>query len=182
MDIIDIILIGVCLASDAFAVSICKGLSIKKNYLKKAIIVALYFSIFQAVMPTIGYFIGKIFSNLIIEIDHWIAFISLSLIGINMILESKKTNQEDDLINFKSMIMLSIATSIDALTIGIIFATLNVNLLISVLIIGIITFILCFVGVNIGVMFGSGLEEKSQTLGGIILIIIGLKILIEHIF
>lgn len=147
MGIIEILLIGIGLAMDAFAVSICKGLSMKKLSLKKAIIIGLYFGIFQAGMPIIGYFLGKSFENFVEQIDHWIAFILLLFIGLNMIKEVFK-NEEDinDDISFKAMIMLAIATSIDALACGITFAFLGANIWFSAILIGIITFAISIIG------------------------------------
>ena len=182
MGIIEIVLIGVGLAMDAFAVSVCKGLSMKKMEWKKAIIIALYFGGFQSLMPAIGYFLGVGFESYIESIDHWIAFILLTFIGINMIKESfhKNDKDADDKIDFKSMIILAIATSIDALAVGVTFAFLDVNIIFSIVIIGIITFIISCIGVKIGNVFGDKYESKAEKVGGIILILIGLKILLEH--
>ena len=183
MTLFEITLISIGLAMDAFAVSICKGLSIKHINWKVIFIVGLYFGIFQAEMPLIGYFLGKGFETFVTRIDHWIAFILLSFIGINMIKEafSKEENGAGDDLSFKTMLILAIATSIDALAIGITFAFFDVNIILSVAIIGIITFILSGIGVILGNKFGSKYEKKSQILGGVILIIIGIKILIEHL-
>lgn len=183
MGILEIFLVGVGLAMDAFAVSICKGLSMKKLDWKKAIIIALYFGIFQAVMPVIGYFLGTTFESLVTQIDHWIAFILLGIIGINMIKEAFSNDSENvnDKVDFKTMIILAIATSIDALAIGITFAFFKTNLLLAVIIIGIITFMLSLIGVKIGNKFGNKYEKKAEIFGGVILILIGVKILIEHL-
>lgn len=183
MSIIEIILIGIGLSMDAFAVSICKGLSIKKLTLKKTVTISLYFGIFQAIMPLVGYLLGTTFSTIIIRIDHWVAFILLFLIGFNMIIKTlrKEKNEYNDKLDFKTMILLSIATSIDALAIGITFSFLRTNILLSIIIIGIITFVLTFIGVKIGNKFGFKYEQKSSLLGGAILIIIGIKILLEHL-
>ncbi len=183
MTLTEIILISIGLAMDAFAVSICKGLSIKKINWKVICIVGLYFGIFQAGMPIIGYFLGKGFESFVTKIDHWIAFILLSFIGINMIKEafSKDENINGDDLSFKTMIILAIATSIDALAVGITFAFFDVNIIFSISMIGIITFILSAIGVILGNKFGNKYEKKSQLLGGLILIIIGIKILIEHL-
>ena len=183
MGILEIFLIAVGLAMDAFAVSVCKGLSMKKMNWNKAIIVGLYFGIFQGLMPVIGYFLGKTFESLVTQIDHWIAFALLSFIGINMLKEAFSKNEEgcNDNVNFKTMVVLAIATSIDALAIGITFAFLKVNLIVSFLTIGIITFILSVIGVKIGNKFGNKYEEKAQIAGGLILILMGLKILLEHL-
>ena len=171
MGIIEVSLIGIGLAMDAFAVSICKGLSMKKINIKNIIIIALYFGIFQAIMPFIGFTLGRGFENFVIQIDHWIAIILLSFIGINMIRESLSSKEEEnnDDISFKTMIVLAIATSIDALAVGITFAFLEVNILNAILIIGIITFLISILGTIIGNKFGSKYEKKAETFGGIIL-------------
>ena len=183
MSFIEVLLIGIGLAMDAFAVSICKGLSIKKISYKKVIAIALYFSIFQALMPLIGYLIGSAFESLITAIDHWLAFFLLSIIGINMLKEAKNENNNNinDKVDFKTMSVLAIATSIDALTIGITFAFLKTNIINNILTIGITTFIITFFGTIIGNRFGIKYEKKSQIFGGFILIIMGLKILIDHL-
>ena len=184
MGIIEILLLGISLSMDAAAVAICKGLSMKKIDWRKAIIIGLYFGIFQAIMPLIGYFLGSTFENLVTNIDHWIAFILLVLIGINMIREamSKDDNSNcNDKVDFRTMIVLAIATSIDALAVGVTFAFLNVNILLASSIIGITTFIISLIGVKIGNRFGTKFESKAAILGGIVLIIIGIKILLEHL-
>lgn len=182
MGIAEIFFMSVGLGMDAFAVSICKGLSMLRMKWKKAVIIALYFGIFQALMPFIGYTIGKNFSKAIISIDHFIAFILLLIIGINMIIESSKTSEkEDDDISFKKMIVLAIATSIDALAVGFTLACLRVEIFTPIISIGVITFILSIVGVKIGNLFGEKYKGKSEILGGVILIIIAFKILLEHI-
>lgn len=183
MGVFEIFLIGIGLAMDAFAVSICKGLSMKKMNWKNAIIIALYFGIFQAVMPVIGYFLGATFSNFVEKVDHWIAFILLSIIGGNMIKDSfdDEIEKRNDRIDIKTMILLSIATSIDALAVGITFAFFKPNVAFASAIIGIITFVLSLVGVKIGYKFGDEFQNKAELVGGIILIIIGLKILLEHL-
>ncbi len=183
MNFVEILLIGIGLAMDAFAVSIGKGLSMKKMNWKKAIIVGLYFGIFQGLMPIIGFFLGYSFESLVRQIDHWIAFFLLVAIGMNMVREALKKDEEgrNDSVAFKVMIILAIATSIDALTIGITFAFLQVNILTSALIIGVITFLISILGVKIGNKFGSKYESKSEAIGGLILILMGLKILLEHL-
>lgn len=184
MGIVEIIFIAIGLAMDAFAVSVCKGLSMKKMSWKKAIIIALYFGIFQALMPVIGYALGIGFEESIKFIDHWIAFGLLAFIGGNMIKESlskdEDDNQNDD-VNFKTMVVLAVATSIDALAVGVTFAFLNVNLILAISIIGVLTFIISLLGVKIGNVFGDKFEKKAELAGGIILILIGLKILLEHL-
>ena len=183
MDILELILIAIGLGMDAFAVSICKGISMQKMNWKKAIIIGLYFGIFQALMPVIGFILGKTFENLVTSIDHWIAFGLLLIIGIKMIIDAFKEDNisVNDSINWKVMVILAIATSIDALAVGITFAFLQVNLLLAVSIIGIITFILCVIGTKIGNNFGNKFENKAEILGGIVLIFIGVKILLEHL-
>lgn len=183
MTIIEVVLIAIGLAMDAFAVSVCKGISFKKMSWKKATIVGLYFGIFQALMPVIGYFLGTAFETLVTRVDHWIAFILLSLIGLNMLKEAFGKDAEccDDSVDFKTMAILSIATSIDALAIGITFAFLKTNILISALLIGIITFVICILGVKIGNKFGDKYERNAEVVGGLILILMGLKILLEHL-
>lgn len=181
MNILDILLISISLAMDAFAVSICKGFSIKKINLKYILIIAFYFGLFQALMPIIGYYLGIGFKDYIEFIDHWLAFILLGILGINMLLDKDK-EKVDSSYDFKSMIGLSIATSIDALVVGITFSFFNTNLLQATSIIGITTFIICFVGVIIGNRVGNKIGNKANIFGGVALILIGLKILIEHLF
>lgn len=185
MSIIEIALIGVGLAMDAFAVSICKGLAMRRMNYKKAIIIAAFFGVFQALMPALGYVLGTTFANKIAAIDHWIAFILLALIGANMIKEALSSDDDecqDDSLRLEDLIMLSIATSIDALAVGITFAFFNVSLLLSVSMIGIITFIICVIGVKVGNVFGEKYKSKAELAGGLILIVMGAKILIDHLF
>ena len=183
MGICAILLLGIGLSMDAFAVSICKGLAMKKMNWKNAIIIALYFGMFQAVMPIIGYFLGTTFESLVTTFDHWIAFILLLLIGGSMIKESfdKEDEKKNDKIDFKTMTVLALATSIDALAIGITFAFLDVNVTLAVSIIGIITFIISVCGVKIGNKFGDKYQNKAELMGGIILVLLGIKILLEHL-
>ena len=182
MGVIELLLLSIGLAMDAFAVSVCKGISMKKINCKKSCIIGLWFGGFQALMPTIGYFLGSAFESLVTNIDHWIAFILLGIIGGNMIKEafSQEESTNDDT-SFKVMIILAIATSIDALTVGITFAFLEVNLLLAVSLIGIITFILSVIGTKIGNKFGIKYKNKAEIIGGIILILLGIKILLEHL-
>ena len=183
MELFEIIVIGIGLAMDAFAVSVCKGLSMKKLDWKKAIIIALYFGLFQALMPALGYSLGSTFSSFVQQVDHWIAFILLAIIGGNMIKDSTDDEEEkrNDRVDVKTMVLLAIATSIDAFAIGVTFAFFEVNLLLSISIIGIITLVLSIMGVVIGNKFGDKFQNKAELTGGIILIIIGLKILFEHL-
>ena len=183
MGILEVFLIGLGLAMDAFAVAVCKGLSMKKLELKKAVIIAIYFGVFQALMPVIGYFLGSTFQELVTSVDHGIAFILLGFIGGNMIKEAfgKDCENHNDKVDFKTMIVLAIATSIDALAVGITFAFIKTNITLAVLIIGIVTFIISLIGVKIGNKFGNKYESKAEFAGGLILILTGLKILLEHL-
>lgn len=182
MGLLELVLIAVGLAMDAFAVSVCKGLSMSKMEWKKAVIIGLYFGGFQALMPLIGYVLGVGFEDKIKSLDHWIAFILLVFIGINMIKEAFETKEEsNDKIDFKTMIILAIATSIDALAVGVTFAFLNVNIMLAISLIGIITFIISMIGVKIGNVFGDKYETKAELAGGFILIFLGTKILLEHL-
>ena len=183
MGFIELILISVGLGMDAFAVAICKGLSMTKMKWKNACIIGMYFGGFQALMPLVGYLLGISFQEKITSIDHWIAFILLGIIGINMIKEaiSKETEKTNDSIKFKDMLILSVATSIDALAVGITFAFLKVNIWLAISLIGIITLIISIIGVKIGNIFGDKYEKKAEFAGGLILILLGVKILLEHL-
>lgn len=182
MGLLELVLIAVGLAMDAFAVSVCKGLSMSKMEWKKAVIIGLYFGGFQALMPLIGYVLGVGFEDKIKSLDHWIAFVLLVFIGMNMIKEAFEIKEEsNDKIDFKTMIILGIATSIDALAVGVTFAFLNVNIMLAISLIGIITFIISMIGVKIGNVFGDKYETKAELAGGFILIFLGVKILLEHL-
>ena len=183
MDLIELFLIAVGLSMDAFAVSVCKGLAMPKCTFKKAAIVGLWFGGFLALMPAIGYILGAQFQEAIASIDHWIAFVLLALIGGNMIHEALDNDEEeaDASLDVKTMFLLAVATSIDALAIGITFAFLKVNIIPAVCFIGIVTFIISFAGVKIGNVFGARYKNKAEIVGGIILILLGLKILLEHL-
>lgn len=183
MGLIELFLIAVGLSMDAFAVSVCKGLAMPKCTFKKAAIVGLWFGGFQALMPAIGYVLGAQFQEAIASIDHWIAFVLLALIGRNMIHEALDNDEEeaDASLDVKTMFLLAVATSIDALAIGITFAFLKVNIIPAVCFIGIVTFIISFAGVKIGNVFGARYKNKAEIVGGIILILLGLKILLEHL-
>ena len=183
MELFEIVVIGIGLAMDAFAVSVCKGLAMKKLDWKKVIIISLYFGIFQALMPVLGYCLGSTFSSFVQQVDHWIAFILLAIIGGNMIKDSTDDEEEkrNDKVDVKTMVLLAIATSIDALAVGVTFAFFEVNLWLSISIIGIITFVLSFLGVIIGNKFGDKFQNKAEFTGGIILIVMGIKILLEHL-
>lgn len=183
MGLIELFLIAVGLSMDAFAVSVCKGLAMPKCTFKKAAIVGLWFGGFQALMPVIGYILGAQFQETIASIDHWIAFVLLALIGGNMIHEALDNDEEeaDASLDVKTMFLLAVATSIDALAIGITFAFLKVNIIPAVCFIGIVTFIISFAGVKIGNVFGARYKNKAEIVGGVILILLGLKILLEHL-
>lgn len=185
MGIIELLILAVGLSMDAFAVSVCKGLAMKKLSGKNMIIVGLWFGGFQALMPAIGYFLGVQFKEQITAIDHWIAFFLLGAIGANMIREALSKDEEDedcvsDALNIKTMFMLAIATSIDALAVGITFAFLSVNIVSAVSFIGVTTFTLSIIGVKIGNVFGTKYKSKAEIAGGVILIALGIKILLEH--
>lgn len=191
MGIIELVLIAIGLSMDAFAVSICKGLAMPKMSWKSAGIIGLYFGAFQALMPLIGYFLGISFQDKIMVIDHWIAFVLLAIIGINMIREAlEKESDSCDLteceeekcdLRVKTMLVLAVATSIDALAVGITFAFLQVNIVPAVTLIGVITLVCSIGGVKIGNVFGTRYKSRAELAGGIILILIGLKILLEHL-
>ena len=183
MGLIELFLIAVGLSMDAFAVSVCKGLAMPKCTFKKAAIVGLWFGGYQALMPAIGYILGAQFQEAIASIDHWIAFVLLALIGGNMIHEALDNDEEeaDASLDVKTMFLLAVATSIDALAIGITFAFLKVSIIPAVCFIGIVTFIISFAGVKIGNVFGARYKNKAEIVGGVILILLGLKILLEHL-
>ena len=185
MSFLELLLIAVGLSMDAFSVSICKGLTTKKFSWRMALVCGLWFGFFQALMPLIGYFLGAQFQELIEAYDHWIAFGLLTLIGANMIREAvwgkKEEGENNDSLDFKTMFLLAIATSIDALAVGVSFACIQVRMWLSVIVIGLTTFVISMFGVKIGNVFGSKFEKSAGVVGGIILILIGLKILLEHL-
>ena len=184
MSFVEILLIGIGLSMDAFSVSICKGLTTKQFSWKMALTCGLWFGFFQALMPVIGYFLGAQFEQYITSVDHWIAFGLLFLIGANMIREAvwgHDDQENNGALDFKTMLLLAIATSIDALAVGVSFACIQVKIWSSVLIIGLTTFLFSVMGVKIGNVFGSKFEKSAGVVGGIILILIGLKILLEHL-
>lgn len=188
MDLIQVFLIGVGLSMDAFAVAICKGLNMKKIDYKYTALIAAFFGGFQALMPLVGWLLGVQFEKYIVSIDHWIAFGLLAFIGGNMIRESISPEEEAECeeceslgYDLKELFMLAVATSIDALAVGVTFAFLGVNIVSSITVIGITTFCLSIVGVAIGNRFGARYKNKAEFAGGLILILIGLKILLEHL-
>lgn len=187
MGLIDIILIGVGLSMDAFAVSICKGLKMRQIDLRQCFVIAVFFGGFQAIMPLIGYALSVHFVEYINAYSHWVAFVLLFIIGANMIRESVGNEEEEcckATINLKELTMLAIATSIDALAVGVTFGTmgdkLELSIGMSVAIIGVTTFIISIIGVFIGNIFGSKYKSRAEIAGGIILILIGIKVVIEH--
>lgn len=185
MTLTELFIIAVGLSMDAFAVAICKGLAVKKAGIKEMAVAGAWFGGFQGLMPLIGYFLGSAFSSYITKIDHWVAFVLLGIIGINMIKESfeKEENEKScGSMAFKEMLTMAIATSIDALAVGITFALLpDVNIGAAVGFIGATTFILSAIGIKIGNLFGAKFKSKAEFAGGVILILMGLKILLEHL-
>ena len=180
MTLLELFLIAVGLSMDAFAVSVCKGLSVKEKSLKTSLVAGLYFRGFQALMPLIGYLLGV---NYITSFDHWIAFVLLSVIGFNMIKEARDESCDvNPSTDFKNMIVLAVATSIDALAVGVTFAFLNVKIIPAISFIGATTFVLSMFGVKIGNIFGIRYKSKAEISGGVILICMGIKILVEHLF
>ena len=188
MSVLDIFLLGVGLSMDAFAVAICKGLAMKKVNKKQMILIALFFGGFQALMPLVGWLVGRKKKKKIAAFDHWIAFVLLALIGGNMAIDAiKEWNQEDNVeiidppIDFKELTLLAIATSIDALACGVTFSFYeNFNIIKAISIIGVTTFVISAGGVYVGNIFGDKYKAKAQLVGGIILIFLGTKILLEH--
>lgn len=183
MGLAELFVIAVGLSMDAFAVSVCKGLSVPKMKLSHALTCGVYFGGFQGLMPLIGYLLGSQFEEAIVSIDHWVAFVLLGLIGFNMIKESREEGCEtmDSSFGVKAMIPLAIATSIDALAVGVTFAFLRVNIFWAVLFIGVITCTLSSIGVKVGNVFGVKFKSKAEFAGGLILILMGTKILLEHL-
>lgn len=205
MSLIELFILAVGLSMDAFAVAICTGLTMRKATIRKAMLVGLYFGIFQAVMPLTGYFIATWFADKIITYDHWVAFGLLGFLGGRMILESfsqegchdrecptgtckdrdcpggKRPDNNEASLRPAEMLPLAIATSIDALAVGVSFAFLHVNILQAVSFIGVATFAISMVGVRIGNIFGTRFKSKAELAGGVILVLIGLKILLEHL-
>ena len=183
MGLLELFILAVGLSMDAFAVSVCKGLAMPKISVKKAVIVRIWFGGFQALMPALGYLLGSQFKDSITAVDHWIAFILLGIIGGNMIREacSGECEKENDSLDIKTMFLLAVATSIDALAVGITFAFLKVNIVAAVSFIGATTFIISAAGVKIGNIFGTKYKAKAELAGGVILILLGLKILLEHL-
>ncbi len=182
MSFVELLLVAVGLSMDAFAVSVCKGLSVKKLGVKHALIAGAYFGGFQFLMPVIGWFLGSRFEHIITSFDHWIAFGLLAIIGVNMIQESfSKAEELNDDFGVKTMLMMAVATSVDALAVGVTFACLDVSILPSSALIGVTTFCLSALGIYIGHIFGLRFKAWAERAGGAILILIGVKILLEHL-
>ena len=183
MSLLELFFIAIGLSMDAFAVSVCKGLSMRGISFRNALIVGLYFGIFQAGMPLIGYFLGQQFSGFIMGYDHWVAFFLLSVIGVNMIRESRSCADEgqiDASLTPRAMLPLAVATSIDALAVGVSFAFLQTPIAPAVSLIGVTTLLLSMLGVKIGNVFGVRFKSHAELTGGVVLILLGLKILLEH--
>ena len=186
--VIELFLLGVGLSMDAFAVSVCKGLSMRKLNKKQALIIGLYFGGFQALMPFVGWLLGSQFQKYITSIDHWIAFILLGFIGGKMMIEAVREWNEEEVVDVmdaptdhKNMLVLAVATSIDALAVGITFAFLGTPIVEAITIIGITTMVISIAGVVVGNFFGSRYKSKAEFIGGLILVLLGLKILLEHL-
>lgn len=182
MTFIELLIIAIGVSMDAFAVSVCKGLSVSRLRPKHMLSVGLWFGGFQALMPLIGFYVGIHFSDLVSSVDHWIAFVLLAIIGFGMVKESrdKDCDDIDPDFSFRTMLAMAVATSIDALAIGVSLAFLKVDIWMSVLIIGITTGLFSMLGINIGNVFGSRYKSTAELVGGIILILMGVKILVEH--
>ena len=182
MGIVELLLTAIGLSMDAFAVSVCKGLGMRKMRYDQALVIGLYFGVFQALMPLLGWLLGPSFSCYIQSFDHWIAFVLLGLIGTNMVRESGAGEEKlDDSFTVSTMLLLAVATSIDALAIGVTFAFLGVNIVEAIILIGITTGIISGVGLKIGNVFGSRYKSKAEMAGGIVLILMGIKILVQHL-
>lgn len=183
MSLLELFIVAVGLAMDAFAVSVCKGLSVSKVNLRHAACAGLWFGGFQGLMPLIGWLLGVQFQTAIERFDHWIAFILLGILGINMIREARSGEEEccDCSFGWRAMLPMAVATSIDALAVGVTFAFLKVDILPAVAFIGVVTFLLSAVGVRLGSVFGRKYQSAAQIFGGAVLILMGLKILLEHL-
>lgn len=182
MGIVKLLFIAVSLAMDAFAVSVCKGLNMKKINYVHAVIIGGFFGVFQAVMPLIGWAVGKQFADLVTSVSHWIAFGLLAFIGGKMLIEAIRSDGEEEVpdgLDYKELFILAVATSIDALAVGVVFAFENVKIVPSILLIGVVTFVLSVLGVAIGNRFGAKYNKGAQIAGGVILILLGTKILLE---
>ena len=184
MSLLELFILAVGLSMDAFAVSVCKGLALGKIRIKHMLTVGAWFGGFQALMPLVGYFLGSRFEQYIRSFDHWVAFVLLAAIGGNMIreaLSNKEEEEADASLAFKTMLLMAVATSIDALAVGITFAFLQVRIIPAVLFIGVTTFLLSAAGVKVGSLFGEKYKKRAELTGGVILVLLGVKILLEHL-
>ena len=187
MGFVELFLVAVGLSMDAFAVSVCKGLCMKRLDVRQALVIALFFGGFQALMPLVGWALGTQFEQYITPVDHWIAFVLLAFIGGKMLWDAFRGGEEelscpaDGKLDLRELVMLSVATSIDALAVGITFAFLRVDIVSSVALIGATTFVLALAGVAVGHRFGARYEKPATIVGGIVLVLIGTKILLEHL-
>ena len=187
MGILELFLIGVGLSMDAFAVAICQGLQMQRFNWKNAAVIALFFGGFQALMPLTGWLLGSQFAGYIQSIDHWVTFVLLGLIGGNMIREALSSEEEEsvcasgEVLDYRQLFLMAIATSIDALAVGVTFAFLEVAILSAIVIIGCTTFCLSFSGVAVGNFFGARYKKRAELTGGVILVLLGVKILLEHL-
>ncbi len=189
MGLIELFLTAAGLSMDAFAVSIAKGLGMRRVNYRHALVIALFFGGFQALMPCIGWALGSQFASVVTPIDHWVAFVLLAFIGGKMLVDAVRGEEEEpaegagdeERLDFRQLVILAIATSIDALAVGITFAFLQVNIIFAVSCIGVVTFVLCFCGVIVGNQFGARWERPSQIAGGVVLVLIGLRILLNHL-
>ncbi len=184
MTFLELLLTGAALAMDAFAVSMCKGLAMKKLNVRRGLVIALFFGVFQGVMPVIGWLLGRQFEKYITAFDHWIAFGLLAFLGAKMlwdVFRGDKDEAGEDKLDIREMLLLSVATSIDALAVGITLAFLSVRIVPAASIIAAVTFVICFAGVVIGNSFGVRFKARAQIAGGVVLILIGVKILLEHL-
>ena len=179
----ELLLLGIGLSMDAFAVSVCKGLAVQRADKKTAVLCGLWFGFFQALMPVIGFFLGRIFADAIEAVDHWVAFGLLSIVGANMIREALEEGEgcPDPDLSAKAMLPLAVATSIDALAVGVSLAMAEVNIWTAVSLIGVTTFLLSSLGAAVGGVFGRKYEKKAEIFGGVTLILLGLKILLENL-
>lgn len=183
MSFVELLLIAVGLSMDAFAVAVCRGLEMRRIDYRQALLIALFFGGFQALMPAVGYLLGAGFEHYISAFDHWIAFLLLAFIGGKMIWEAVRGGEEEQPqeLDLKMLLMMAVATSIDALAVGITFAFLRMDILPSALTIGLTTFILSLIGVLVGNRFGVRYKKKAEITGGVVLVLIGVKILLEHL-
>ena len=183
MSLAELFILAVGLSMDAFAVAVCKGLAMGKVRFRQMLVPGLWFGVFQALMPLIGYFLGSRFEKYIVSVDHWIAFVLLAGIGVNMIREAftEEESDQDTSLSVKAMLPMAVATSIDALAVGITFAFLQVRIVPAVSFIGCVTFLLSMLGVKVGSVFGAKYRKGAEIAGGVILILLGVKILLEHL-